>query len=78
MKHVVTAQIPLISVCGGAGRVYGVPAARDNLVWLLECVRTGVVAVVDGPDASGALNKARTLGLSISIVLNSQTNLASA
>ena len=74
MKHVVTTEISPITVCNGAGRVYGVPAARDNLVWLLECVRSGTVAVVDGPNAKGALRKAASLGLSISVILNTHTH----
>jgi hydroxyacylglutathione hydrolase len=74
MNHVVTTEISSKTVCGGAGRVYGVAASRDNLVWLLECVVSGVVAVVDGPDAAGALQKAASLGLSLSVVLNTHTH----
>jgi hydroxyacylglutathione hydrolase len=54
--------------------VHQIPAASDNLVWLLVCLKTGTCAVVDGPDAEGALDYAAAHGLTISVVINTHTH----
>jgi hydroxyacylglutathione hydrolase len=51
-----------------------VPAASDNLVWLLVCLKTRTCAVVDGPDAENALAHAKAHGLTISVVINTHTH----
>jgi hydroxyacylglutathione hydrolase len=54
--------------------VHQIAAASDNLVWLLVCTKTGTCAVVDGPDAEGALAYAAAHGLQISVVINTHTH----
>jgi hydroxyacylglutathione hydrolase len=74
MSHVVTQPHPPFLAADGAIRVHQVPSARDNLVWLVECVATGDTAVVDGPGAREALAYAEANDLVISTVLNTHTH----
>lgn len=74
MGHVVTvAPAPFLGM-GGAARVVALPAAQDNLVWVIECITTGQAAVVDGPDAEAALAWMEARGLTLVAVLNTHTH----
>jgi hydroxyacylglutathione hydrolase len=68
------ARLSGLTSASGSLEVHQVPAATDNLVWLLLCKRTRTCAVVDGPDADGALRYAREHGLTINTVLNTHTH----
>ena len=72
--HVVTAPHAPIDLADGAMRIHQVPAATDNLVWIVECTATGSVALVDGPDAAGALAYCAERGLVPSAVWNTHTH----
>jgi hydroxyacylglutathione hydrolase len=74
MTHVVTVPEPPFAAMGGRLIVHQIPAATDNLVWLLVCAETGEAAVVDGPDASGALEAVHRLGVRLVAVLNTHTH----
>lgn len=74
MAHVVTHPQPAFRSQSGAFEVHQVPAASDNLVWLIVCLKTGTCAVVDGPDAENALAYAKAHGLTLSVVLNTHTH----
>jgi hydroxyacylglutathione hydrolase len=74
MAHVVTKPQPPFRSQSGAFEVHQIPAASDNLVWLLVCLKTKTCAVVDGPDAENALAYAKAHGLEISVVINTHTH----
>jgi hydroxyacylglutathione hydrolase len=74
MGHVVTAPPKPFLGMGGALRVVALPAAQDNLVWVIECTATGQAAVVDGPDAAAALAWIEARGLTLVAVLNTHTH----
>jgi hydroxyacylglutathione hydrolase len=74
MPHVVTRPTPMFTTASGSLEVHQLPAAEDNLVWLLRCTQTNTAAVVDGPDAEAALQAAEALGCSLSIILNTHTH----
>jgi hydroxyacylglutathione hydrolase len=74
MAHVVTHPRPAFRSQSGAFEVHQIPAASDNLVWLLVCLKTRTCAVVDGPDAENALAHAKAHGLTLSVVLNTHTH----
>lgn len=74
MAHVVTTPTQPFRIHGGALEVHQIPAAQDNLVWLLIDRRSSQAAVVDGPDANGALSLAQRLGVTITHVLNTHTH----
>jgi hydroxyacylglutathione hydrolase len=74
MAHVVTRPTPPFRSASGALEVHQIPAASDNLVWLLVCTKTRTCAVVDGPDAEGALAYASAHDLQISVVINTHTH----
>jgi hydroxyacylglutathione hydrolase len=54
--------------------VHQVPAAQDNLVWLLRVMGTDEVAAVDGPDAACALDYCAARGLRLTTILNTHTH----
>lgn len=56
MTHVVTNPTPLFHSESGKLAVLQVPAAQDNLVWVLWCTETRECAIVDGPNVQGALD----------------------
>jgi hydroxyacylglutathione hydrolase len=74
MAHVVSQPTPPFRAASGAYEVHQIPAAQDNLIWLLVCKRTGAAAVVDGPDAEGVLAYAAQHGITITHVLNTHTH----
>lgn len=74
MAHVVTVPPEPFVGMGGALRVVALPAAQDNLVWVIECTATRQAAVVDGPDAEAALAWIAARGLQLVAVLNTHTH----
>jgi hydroxyacylglutathione hydrolase len=74
MQHVVTRPTPPFRSQSGALEVHQIPAAQDNLVWILVCTRTNAAAVVDGPDAEGALAYCAAHGIKLTHVLNTHTH----
>jgi hydroxyacylglutathione hydrolase len=74
MTHVVTQPTPPFQSASGLYEVHQVPAAHDNLIWLLVDKRTGAAAVVDGPDAEGVLAYAQRHGIELTHVLNTHTH----
>lgn len=74
MQHVVTRPTPPFRSASGSFEVHQVPAAQDNLVWILVCQKTGAAAVVDGPDAEHALAYCRAHGIELTHVLNTHTH----
>lgn len=74
MPHVVTQPNAPITSASGQLRVHQVPAATDNLVWLIEHVATQETAVVDGPSASEVLAYVGAHGLRLTTVLNTHTH----
>jgi hydroxyacylglutathione hydrolase len=74
MPHVVSLPRPPFTSRSGAFEVHQVPAAQDNLVWLLVCRTTGAVAAIDGPDAAPALAYCEANALKLSHVLNTHTH----
>lgn len=74
MTHAVTVSHSPIPVAGGALEVHQIPAAQDNFVWLLVAPSAKLAAVVDGPDARGALQKCTELGVNLTTILNTHTH----
>ena len=67
---------PALTLQGGAtwrARVHQVPAARDNLCWLIEYAPQRV-ALVDGPSASEVVSYLATHQLTLTHVLNTHTH----
>ncbi|MEQ1567550.1 MAG: hydroxyacylglutathione hydrolase [Myxococcota bacterium] len=72
MSHVVrVAPEPIVR---GELEIHAVPAATDNLVWLVVCRRTGEAAVVDGPSCAEVLAYAGARGISVGAVWNTHTH----
>jgi hydroxyacylglutathione hydrolase len=74
MSHVVKKPTAPFRSASGAFEVHQIPAAEDNLVWILVCNKTGAAAVVDGPDAGGALAYCNEHGIKLTHVLNTHTH----
>jgi hydroxyacylglutathione hydrolase len=74
MQHVVTRPTPPFKSASGALEVHQIPAAQDNLVWILVCTRTNAAAVVDGPDAVNVLAYCEAHGIELTHVLNTHTH----
>lgn len=72
--HVVTEAPTAWSACGGALEVVAVPAATDNLVWVMVCTATREAAIVDGPDAEAALVWITARGARLTTVFNTHTH----
>ena len=72
--HVVTADLPPLTSPGGRLRVHRIPAAADNIVWVLECVETGAAAVVDGPGSAEVEAWVARSGVTIGTVLTTHTH----
>ncbi len=75
MPHAVTRPADPIPLAGGALLVHQVPAAQDNLVWLISSPSSMEAAAVDGPDAAPALAACAALGLRLTTILNTHTHL---
>ena len=75
MKHVVTRPVPSFRSSDRAVQVHQLPAAMDNLVWVVACAETHQAAVVDGPpDADGVLAFCEAHDLNLTTVLNTHTH----
>lgn len=72
--HVVTVPPAPIEVAGGRARIHVVLAWEDNLVWLLECTRTGTTYAVDGPELAPVQAACVRLGLRLDGVLTTHTH----
>lgn len=72
--HVVIHPRAPFGAAAGRLEVHQIPAARDNLVWLLVEPETREAAVVDGPDAEGALARCAERGLRLTTILNTHTH----
>ncbi len=67
--HAIRQAIPERRSRSGRYTVHGLPAATDNVVWVLEDHAEGRAAIVDGPDAAAALALIEQRGLFLSTVL---------
>ena len=74
MSHVVTHCTPPFLSRSGAIRVHQIPAWQDNFIWLIECTKTGYVAIVDGPEAEPLLAYLERQDLSLDAILNTHTH----
>jgi len=50
------------------------PAAQDNLIWLLVAVETGEAAAIDGPDAGPLLEACAAHGFRLTTIFNTHTH----
>lgn len=73
MTHVVTRPAAPFEVEGGALTVHQIPAAKDNLIWLVVG-KDGEAAAVDGPDAEATLSYCAAHGFRLTTVLNTHTH----
>ena len=73
MSHVVTRPTAPFRLSGGRVEVHQIPAATDNLVWLLVS-ETGEAAAVDGPDAAAVLAHCEARGLRLTTLFNTHTH----
>ena len=74
MSHVVRVPPAVFSIAGGALQVHALPAASDNLCWLLVDPVASQAWVVDGPDAAATLAACERLGVRLVGVLNTHTH----
>jgi hydroxyacylglutathione hydrolase len=74
MTHVVREPTPPFHTKDGALEIHQIPAATDNLVWLLVPSRGGEVVAVDGPDAKTVLEYCAAHGLELTTILNTHTH----
>lgn len=74
MAHVVTRPHAPFTTGDGALTIHQIPSLRDNLIWLLQCNKTGVAAVVDGPEAGPLLAYCEAQGIALSTVFNTHTH----
>jgi hydroxyacylglutathione hydrolase len=73
MKHTVQKPHPPFSSQCGQFIVHQVPAAQDNLIWLIE-YQKGRVAAVDGPSAKEVLMYCTKHALSLDTIINTHTH----
>jgi hydroxyacylglutathione hydrolase len=73
MTHVVTRPTAPFATKSGRLTVHQLPAATDNLVWVIEAP-SGEAAAVDGPDAGGVLDFCAARGLRLTTILNTHTH----
>jgi hydroxyacylglutathione hydrolase len=74
MPHDVTRPQAPFTAAGGRLRIHQVPAAQDNLIWLVECLESGEVAAVDGPSAHEVQDYCAVHGLTLTTILNTHTH----
>lgn len=73
MNHTVQHPcLPFLSSCSRF-RVHQVPAAQDNLIWLIE-YNEGHVAAVDGPSAKEVLQYCNENNLTLDTIINTHTH----
>lgn len=73
MAHTVQYPHPPFSSSCGSFIVHQVPAAQDNLVWLME-YKEGHVAAVDGPSAKEVLQYCSKNNLILDTIINTHTH----
>jgi hydroxyacylglutathione hydrolase len=73
MTHVVARPTEPFRTASGALTVHQIPAATDNLVWLLVAPG-GDAAAVDGPDAEATLRYCDEHGFRLTTILNTHTH----
>lgn len=73
MTHIITIPPKPIQSKSTQFWVHQVPAAKDNLIWMIEYEK-GKCAVVDGPSAKEALEYCQEYDLVISVILNTHTH----
>lgn len=73
MTHVVSRPTPPFATAGGALTVHQIPAATDNLIWLLVAP-DGEAAAVDGPDAEAVLAYCREHDFRLTTIFNTHTH----
>jgi len=73
MPHAVTKPSAPFASASGALQIHQIPAAQDNLIWLVVGPG-GEAAAVDGPDAGGVLDYCAAQGLRLTTILNTHTH----
>jgi hydroxyacylglutathione hydrolase len=73
MSHVVTKPMAPFRTVSGTLEVHQIPAATDNLIWLVVA-EGGEAAAVDGPDAGGVLDYCAARGFRLTTILNTHTH----
>ena len=73
MSHVVTSPTVPFRSTSGALEIHQIPAAQDNLIWLLAATN-GEAAAVDGPDAGAVLDYCAAKSLRLTTILNTHTH----
>ncbi len=74
MPHTVSRPTAPFATADGRLTVHQIPAAADNLIWLLVCNATGEAAAVDGPCAGVLLEYCAAHGLRLSAILNTHVH----
>jgi hydroxyacylglutathione hydrolase len=74
MTHVVQNPTEPVSTSDGALEIVQLPAAKDNLIWLIVAADGSEVAAVDGPDAGPVLAYCDRRGLTLTTVINTHTH----
>lgn len=74
MQHVVQHPRAPFLTADGLLQVHQVPAARDNLSWLIRVLGSDEVAAVDGPDAGPVLDYCAAQGLRLTTIFNTHTH----
>lgn len=69
-NHVVQVKPEPFVAADGRLEVHCLPAAQDNLIWLARCLGSGVVAVIDGPNAQPVLALCQEQGWQVDLLLN--------
>ncbi|HEX4335706.1 MAG TPA: hydroxyacylglutathione hydrolase [Polyangiaceae bacterium] len=73
MPHLVTKPTDPFRSASGALEIHQIPAAQDNLVWLVVD-SSGNAAAVDGPDAGSTLDYCAAKGYRLTTILNTHTH----
>lgn len=74
MSHTVQNPNPPFLAFDGAIEVHQVPAATDNLCWVLVCTATREAAVIDGPSAKEVLAYLEGREIQWTTILNTHTH----
>jgi len=74
MSHTVQKPNPPFLALDGAIEVHQVPAATDNLCWILVCTATREAAVIDGPSAKEVLAYLEGRDIRWTTILNTHTH----
>lgn len=74
MQHVVTRPTEPFRTRDGSLEVHQIPAARDNLVWLVVARDGGEVAAIDGPSAAPVLEYCAARNLRLTTIINTHTH----